>query len=248
MKTLCASLLLLLLATACDGPQRNRLASTVNTGNGFTQPTGTGGNPWSTGSTNGSTGGGTTGGANTPAKPPGFENCDISAKYYAAGINYIGICQSTIDETSVAVNSTVADSARTCMIPTFKEQDGSSTYLGGPQCYTPQANVVSTGQLSKTRSGNYNGVPFTQKALNGVMIIKEASITAYYKCMDFSANFPGNQCPNGANTSGYCAQMYQQCPNGASTNSYCSQQANYYRTIECNNFKANHPYIDIRLK
>lgn len=242
MKTLYASLLLLLLATACDSPQRNRMASTVNTGNGFTQPTGTGSNPWSTGSTNGSTGGGTTGGVNTPAKPPGFENCDISAKYYAAGINYMGICQSTIDETSVAVNSTVADSARTCMIPTFKDPNGSSTYLGGPQCYTPQANVVSMGQLPKTRVG------FTDRVLNGVMIIKEASITAYYRCMDFYTNFPGNQCPNGANTSGYCSQMYQQCPNGANTNSYCAQQARNYMTIECNNFKSNHPYIDIRLK
>lgn len=241
MKTLCASVLLLLLATACDSPQRNRLASAVNTGNGLGQPTGTTSNPWGTGTT-GNMGGGTTGGAGTPAKPPGFENCDITAKYYAAGINYMGICQSTLDETSVAVHSTVADSARTCMIPTFKDGSGSSTYLGGPQCYTPQAGVVSIGQLPKTRVG------FTDRVLNGVMIIKEASITAYYKCMDFYINFPGNQCPNGPSTNAYCSQTYQQCPNGANTNSYCAQQARNYMAVDCNNFKANHAYLDIRLK
>jgi hypothetical protein len=243
MKILSGTLLLLILATSCDSPQRNRLATTVNNGNGLSQPNGaTATNPWGTAGTTGGSSGGTSGsGSGTSTRPPGFDNCDITAKYYAAGINYMGICQSTLDETSVAVNSTVSDSARTCLIPTYKDQSGSSTYLGNPQCFAPAPGVVM-GQLAKTRSG------FTDKALNGVMVIKEASITAYYRCMNFYIDFPASECPNGRNTNQYCAQLYQQCYNGANTNSYCAQKANSDMAIECNNFKSNHAYIDIRLK
>ncbi len=235
MKNLCASLLLLILATACDAPQRNRLASTVNNGNGLGQPTSgtTGSNPWTTSGTTGSSTGGSTG--NT--KPPGFENCDITNKYYAAGIGYMGICQSTIDETSVAVSSTISDSARTCMIPTYKDQSGSSTYIGGPQCFAPQAGVVTTGQIPKTRAG------FTDKTLNGVMIMKESSLTAYFTCMDAYINFPSSQlCPQGSNTNTYQQNYYPyQIVN-------CKAMASASMATKCNNFKTDNSYIDIRLK
>ncbi|MBA2403415.1 MAG: hypothetical protein H0V66_01480 [Bdellovibrionales bacterium] len=221
MKKLLVPLFLVLLVNACDSPQRNRLASSVNTGNGLGQPTGNvNQNPWSTGSTGGSSTGGT-----TPTKPPGFENCDISPKYYASEINYMGICQSSQDETKVAVNSTVSDSVRTCMIPTYKSSSGSSTYIGQPQCFAPQEGVVTMGQLHKTRSG------FTNSPLNGVMVMKEGSLTAYFTCMD-----------------AYITFSHPQCPYGANTNQYCSQMANSIMTTKCNNFKVDHSYIDIRLK
>lgn len=221
MKTLLISISLLLLATACDNPQRNRMASSVNTGNGLGQPTTTTNNPWTTSGTTGGSSGGT-----TSTKPAGFENCDITPKYYASGINYIGICQSTLDETSVAVKPTVTDSARTCMIPTYKDAAGSSTYLGQPQCFAPQENVVTMGQLHKTRSG------FTASPLNGVMVMKEASLTAYFTCMDAYITFTHPP----------------QCPYGANTNASCAQMARSIMTTKCNNFKADNSYIDIRLK
>lgn len=220
MKTLLITLSFILLATACDNPQRNKLASSANTGNGLTNPTGTTTNPWTTSGTTGSSSGGT-----VSTKPPGFENCDISPKYYAAGINYIGICQSTIDETQVAVKPTVTDSARTCMIPTYKDNSGSSTYLGQPQCFSPQENVVTMGQLHKTRQG------FTTSPLNGVMIMKEVSLTAYFTCMDAMITF-----------------THPQCPYGANTNAYCNQMARSIMTTKCNNFKVDHAYVDVRLK
>ena len=221
MKTLMLSLVTLLLATACDNPQRNRLATSLNTGNNLGTGTTAGSNPWSTGTTTGTT----TGGTSTNTRPPGFENCDISAKYYAAGINYMGICQSTTDETSVAINSTVTDTTRTCLIPTYKDSAGSSTYLGQPQCYIPQAGVVSTGNIYKTRTG------YTTSPINGVMVMKEQSLTAYFTCMD-----------------AYTSYRSTACPYGPTTNANCDAYARQLMTQKCNDFKATNAYIDIRLK
>jgi hypothetical protein len=225
MKRTLLSLSLLLIATACDSPQRNRMPTYINTGNGLGTPTTTTTtNPWGTNTTNGGTTGSSSGTTTTP-RPAGFENCDITPKYYASAINYIGICQSTLDETSIAVKTTVADSARTCFIPTYKDGSGSSTYLGQPQCFAPQANVVTMGQLFKTRPG------FTASPLNGVMVMKEAALGAYFTCMDAFITF-----------------THPQCPNGANTNAYCNQMARSIMTTKCNNFKADNSYIDIRLK
>lgn len=224
MKILLLTLPLLLIAVGCDSPQRTRLGSTVNTGNGLTAPDNST-NPWGTGGSTGN-GGGTTGSSGSGSvKPAGFENCDISAKYYAAGVNYMGICQSTLDETSVAVNSTVSDSARTCLIPTYKDNSGSSTYLGQPQCFAPQAGVVTMGKLYKTRAG------FTNNPITGVMVMKEISLTAYFTCMNAYVNFRNPQCPY-----------------GAKTNAYCDSMAKAQMATICNNFKADHAYIDICVK
>ena len=228
MKTLMLPLSLFLLATACDSPQRNRLAMASNVGNGLTQPTSTTTNPWTTGTTTGSSTVGTTtgGAAATTTRPPGYDSCDLSAKYYAAGINNMGICQSTLDETEVAVYSTVTDSVRTCLIPTYKDTIGSSTYLGQPQCYLPEKEKVSIGKMYKTRPG------FTTNPLNGVMIMKEGSLTAYFTCMNAYANFSD--------------PTY--CPAGARTNASCAQMAASVMTAKCNDFKAVHSYLDVKLK
>lgn len=227
MKTLMLSLVTLLLATSCDNPARNRLTNGLSSGDQFNSGNGStgGSNPWGTGSTTGSsTSGSTTGGSSTP-RPAGYENCDITAKYYAAGINYMGICQSTLDETSVAVNSTVADSARTCLIPTYKDAAGSSTYVGQPQCFAPQANSVTMGNIYKTRNG------YTSTPINGVMVMKEASLGAYFGCMD-----------------AYTSYRSSACPYGPTQNATCDAYARQLMTQKCNDFKATNPYLDIRLK
>jgi hypothetical protein len=226
MKTLILAMTCFVLASSCDGPQRTRLTNTVSTGNGVTQPNGSNDfNPW--GTTSGTTTGSTTGtsGSSGSTRPAGFENCDITPTHYAAVIGYTGICQSTLDETSIAVNSTVTDTNRTCLIPTYKDNTGSSTYLGQPQCFAPEQNKMIMGKLYKTRSG------FTQLAINGLMVLKEASLTAYFTCMDAHVSYRSSQCPH-----------------GAQTNSYCAQLARNDMTVKCNDFKATHPYLDIRLK
>lgn len=219
---------LLMITSSCDSPQRNRIMSSATNGNGLSQPgTTTNTNPWGTGNTTSGTTGSTTGGttSNTPSKPAGFENCDLSPNQYAAVIGYMGICQSTLDETSVAVNSTITDTTRTCLIPTYKDQAGSSTYLGQPQCFLPKQGEVTMGKLYKTRNG------FTSYGINGVMVMKERSLTAYFTCMDAYVTF-----------------THPNCPYGAKTNGYCDQLARSLMATKCNNFKMDNPYLDIRLK
>lgn len=231
MKKMIFSLLLLLLVASCDNPQRNRLNGGFSA-NGQGQPDGSTlgassntntNNPWQT-STTGTTSSGSTSGS-TNQKPPGFENCDISTKYYAAVVGYMGICQSTLDETSVAIMSTITDGNRTCLIPTFKDNTGSSTYLGQPQCYAPQEGVLTNGRLYKTRSA-YAHLP-----INGVMVMKQNSLPAYFTCMDAYVSF-----------------THPSCPNGAKTNYQCDQMARSLMATKCNDFKVSNPYIDIRLK
>lgn len=224
MKTLLLSLVTLLLATGCDNPTRNRLTNGLASGNNLnTGNNGSSSNPWGTGNT---TAGTSTGSPSTgTTRPVGFESCDISANYYAAEINYMGICQSTVDETSIAINSTVASTSRTCIIPTYKDSTGSSTYIGQPQCFLPQANVVTQGTLYKTRTG------FTGNPINGVMVMKERSLTAYFTCMD-----------------AYTGYRSAACPYGPQTNANCDAYARQIMTQKCNDFKATNPYIDIRLK
>lgn len=226
MKTLVLISSLLFLAVACDNPQRTR---TGVIGNGYNA--GDMGNPpgWDNGFTTSGTQGGTTGSGNNNNNnlPPGFENCDLTPKpgSYAAGIGYLGICQSTTDETSVVVKPSLSDSARLCLIPTYKSADGSSAYIGQPQCFIPQANVVTTGKLYKTRPG------FTHSPLNGVMVMKETSLGAYFTCMD-----------------AYVSYTVPPCIYGPKTSTYCHNMATARMTQLCNDFKAMNSYIDIRLK
>ena len=243
MKIIFFTLSVFLLA-GCDQPQRNRLSNTIiPSASNPSSVNNSWGNPFgnNTGTTTGTVGG-TTGTTIGSTRPPGFENCDISQKYYAPNINYMGICQSTLDEKSVAVNSSVSDANRTCLIPTYKDTAGSSTYLGQPQCYMPKANEIMMGTLHRTRTA-FNHLP-----LNGVMIMKEASLTAYFTCMDAYVRFPQSMCPSGAQTNQACYQLYVSCPNGAQTNSYCHSVAQQNMTQKCNDFKTVHAYLDIRLK
>lgn len=222
MKTLMMSLPLLLLAVACDNPQRNRLMNNsaannlVGPNNGATTGTSIGG------ATGGSTTGSTTGGTVETPKQPGFESCSL-ANRQSLGQNSIGVCQSTQDESSVIIYTSVAESSRICIIPTYKDYNGASTYLGQPQCFLPQANKAIMGSLYKSRSG-YASTP-----INGVMVMKEPSLGAYYTCMDSYANYIRSACPQ------YLTAQ-------------CDTMARAVRDESCNSFKGIHSYLDLRLK
>lgn len=202
----------------CDAPQRTRLVQNPLASNGsssnFTEPGGF---------TN------TTGTTTTPTSttmPAGFTNCDITPKHYASGIGLTGVCQSTNDEASIMIKPTITDTtSRTCLIPTYKDASGSSAYIGQPQCLYTTENKIVNGSLFKNRSG------FTQYPLNGLMIMKETSMTAYFQCMD-----------------AFMKYVSQACPYGAKTNSLCDQYARNSMSALCNTFKSSHSFIDIRLK
>lgn len=205
------------LAIGCDTPTRARFPNSTSTGgDAFTTTPGT----TVTGSTTGTTTTGTTSTA-------GFENCNLTTRSTTADLGSVGICKSTLDETQVRFISSQTDTAnRTCLIPTYKDQYGNSTYLGDPQCTYTQAEQTYTGRLYKNRSGVSN-YPIT-----GVMIMKEALLVEYFACMDSYMKYISYYCP--ANP----------------TYAPCVQGATNYRNSVCNNFKLKYPnnYLDVYLR
>ncbi len=227
MKRFSFLLLLLTLAIGCDSPQRGRETVTPAASNALSQGTTTGSN-FSNGSSTGTTTSGTTTGGTTSGVIPGFESCDISTKYYSADLGAFGLCQSTSDETLLLFLPTVTNtSIRTCLIPTYKDASGSSTYLGQPQCTYTQANVKVQGRLYKNRTG------FESYPISGVMVLKENLLNPYFSCMN-----------------AYASYVSQACPMGARTNSVCDSYAQQYRDQVCMSFKSQYgsSYVDIRLK
>jgi hypothetical protein len=217
MKNFIAYVMFLTLAVSCDSPQSTRL---IAGSSALSNPT----NTISTGTlTSGTTTGTTTSGGLTTA---GFTNCNFTNVQSSNALGTIGVCQSTLDETQIAIRPSVTDtSSRTCLIPTYKDQSGSSTYIGQPQCTYTTQNAVVIGQLSKSRSG-YSGYN-----LNGMMVMKETALTSYFQCMD-----------------AYTSYVSQACPSGAATNSSCDSYARSYMSSLCTNFKSTSSYIDFNLK
>ena len=160
----------------------------------------------------------------------GFSACDITPKYYAAAFGYMGVCQSSADETifKVKPSTTIqAPAAQVCLIPTYKDSTGSSVYIGQPQCTYTNANTVITGKLYKNRTG-YESYPAT-----GLIVIQKTAMNDYLTCMNAYINY-----------------VSPACPYGYSTNATCAAAANTYRNNICSTFKSTYAssYVDIRLK
>lgn len=240
MKNILMTSLFLTLLVSCDSPQRSRnMASGVYGGNlsdngqGVLTPSDPS-NP--TNPTNPTTPPAVTG-------TPGFENCDLSDKYHTIDTGYFGLCQSSQDETVFKFRTSLTSSSiRICLIPTYKEANGSSTYIGQPQCTLTTSNKVIDGKLYKNRSG-YGHFP-----INGVIVMKEPLLNDYIGCMHGYVNWPRNACPNGASSS-YCAQALSSCLN-AQTSQTCDTMARNYMGQICTAFKTQYSnaYIDIKLK
>ena len=207
--------LLLITAVSCDAPQRTRMGANGVASNSLNTP-----------NTQVPTGGsGVTPTPSTPTTTPaaGFTNCPMTYAYATADLGNVAICQSTIDETTFQFKSSTTDtSSRTCLIPTYKDSSGASTYIGNPQCTLTEAGKLYTGKLLKNRSG------FESASLNGVMLMKETLLVEYFGCMD-----------------SYMSYMAS-CGNSQ----YCANNANARRTLVCNAFKAKYPnnYLDIRTR
>ncbi|MFP5384536.1 MAG: hypothetical protein ACLGHN_00560 [Bacteriovoracia bacterium] len=235
---------LFILLTGCDAPQRTRAPSTWVNGNTLENNNGNGTFTPGPGTTTGSTQSGSTSGtgSGTPTSP-GFENCDLSQKYHTNDIGFFGVCQSSQDETSFKFNPSLTSTTRTCLIPTYKDGNGSSTYIGNPQCTLTTSNQVISGKLYKDRQG------FSSYPLNGLIVMKEPLLPEYYNCMQGYVNWPRNACPNGATTP-YCAYWVPRCPYGGQSNQGCDTEGRNYMASLCNAFKAKYSnsYIDIRLK
>jgi hypothetical protein len=237
-------LISLLALVGCDTPQRTRAPATWINGNSLENPTNASGS-FTPSTTGGTTSGTTTTGGTTPGNlGAGFEGCDIGDKYHTVDIGFFGLCQSTQSETSFKFRTSLTStSVRTCIIPTYKDSSGSSTWIGQPQCtYTTQNQVVS-GSLYKDRQG-FNSYP-----LNGAIVMKEPLLPEYFNCMQGYVAWPGNVCKNGASNS-YCSYWLPRCAYGGKTNAQCDTEARNYMGTICNQFKTKYSnsYIDIKLR
>ena len=246
MKNYFLLLPVLLFVAACDAPQRSRMPTSYENNN-YNDPTNASGsfNPADLdGSNNGTTTpGGTTGG--TTSTSPGFENCDLSDKHHTIDIGFFGLCQSSQDETSFKFRTSLSsNSVRICLIPTYKDANGASTYIGNPQCTKTEANQIFTGKLYKDRPG------FSTYPINGVIVMKEPLLPEYIGCMQGYTNWPGNACPMGPSSSSYCGYWMQACPYGSKTGAACDGEARNYMGNICSSFKTKYSnsYIDIRTK
>lgn len=244
MKKYLFLLLSTLLIASCDAPQRTRAPVNYMTGDGLTSP-GSGGftgpDPGTTpGTTTGSTNGGTTG-----TGEPGFESCNLTDRYHSVAIGHFGICQSSQDETVFKLRTSLSSTGeRVCLIPTYVDSAGKSTYLGQPQCAYTEANKVIQGKLYKNRSG------FGDRPLNGVIVMKEGLLNPYFNCMNAFIKWPANACPNGPATSQYCNYWVPTCPYGPSANGTCSSAASTYMGQVCESFKSSfgNSYVDIKTR
>ena len=229
MKKLLLLIGLLGLMASCDSPQRTRAPGVWINGNSLENPYDKSGPIYpvtTTGSTSGVTSG-TNSGTNTGA--PGFETCGQKAQSHNIDVGHFTICQSTLDETQFKfVPTLTSSSSRVCLIPTYKDSTGSSTYIGQPQCTYTTSNQVVEGKLYKNRTG------FSTYPINGVIIMKEPLLPEYIACMQAYSNWPASQ----------------QCPYGARTSSSCDLMAKNYMAQVCNTFKSKYSnsYSDIRTR
>jgi hypothetical protein len=237
MKT--AFFLILFVLTACDQPATNRRSLSNYTPFESSAVSGTG---TATGTSTG-TGGSTVDAesatedsfAQTNNYGAGFESCNLNVYKDNAVIGQVSVCKNSNQETSVKVKYSRQDYAeRNCLIPSHKLSNGSSFYLGVPQCMFHATGQILNGQLVKNRSG------FTQYAINNIMVMKQTSLNAYFGCMDAVVNHIAAYCPTVTDTS---CNLYNANPQ---MKAYCQQCiTNAYNSMNnlCNQFKANHSYL-----
>jgi hypothetical protein len=236
----------LVLISSCDVPQRTRIAPNADTLTGPTDSEVTSSNSSSSSQDNFTYDAGDLSSSGpTTTTDSNFPTCDLSLKYGTSDIGNFGLCQSTVSETLFKVKFSTTSSSRNCLIPTYKDSTGSSTYIGQPQCTSvSSANVEIPGELYKNRSG------FESYPLNGVMVMKEALLNSYFNCMHAYINWLPQACPNGPSSSTYCYTWISACPYGAGSNYNCDQAARSYMNQICSSFKSQYGsyYADIKTK
>ncbi len=165
----------------------------------------------------------------------GFESCNLNIYKDNAVIGQVSVCKNSNQETSVKTKYSKQDYAeRTCLIPSHKLSNGSSFYLGVPQCMFHGSGQILNGQLVKNRSG------FTQYAINNIMVMKQTSLNAYFACMDAVVNHIAAYCPTVTDTS---CNMYNVNPQMKAYCQQCITNAYNSMTNLCNQFKSGHSYL-----
>lgn len=221
----------LVVIAGCDAPTRSRFPSASSSSDSIGAP-GTGGFTPTPTPTLPVT-------PTTPGMAQGFDNCamtGVSLMYdpYATCVekqtspsapcpSKVSLCKSSLNEAQIRFTTTVNNTSnRYCIIPTYKDAAGNSTYIGNPQCTYVNANQVYNTSLEKNRSG------FSAFPINGMMVMFESMLVEYFGCMD-----------------GYTKFLQANCP--VNQNSACVQAASNYRAQVCNQFKTKYAnyYLDL---
>lgn len=233
-------LLSLFAFVACDTPsQRRQIFQTPGSNSLGVPKTGDG----LVGTTTTGSGGGSGTPTQTPTSGAGFESCNLTARGSSNALGSVGICRNSLDQTQIKFVTSSSDStSRTCIIPAYKAADGSSTYLGDPQCTHTVAGRIYLGQLYLTRAG-FQGYP-----MNAVVIMKEPILPSYFDCMHSYVFYTQNKNCTYEQDYQVCMQQYAYTyPNAHQM--CCTRQATNYQAAVCNTFKSNFTgqYLDISL-
>lgn len=217
--------LLSLLAVAlsgCDAPGGGRARSRLPASTNISSIANTGFSPTTTNT-------GTLTDPNATATPTpapgtteaGYASCDINYVRSSGSLGGVSICHSSVDETKIKVKFATTDQTDgTCFVPTHKNTDGTSIYVGVAQCTYHTTGQLLNGTLVKNRQG------YSSASLNGVMIMKRSYLNDYFACMDAIPNFITNNCPT-------------------NTTNACYAQAQSFMGQVCQYFKSRGNYLDI---
>lgn len=212
-----------ILLSGCDAPGGGRSRSRVPGSTAISNLSSTAFSPAPTGtlgdnSTNNNTGSN----SNTNVQSEtGYANCNLNNLQGNSFLGNLAICHSSVDETKIKVKFNSADqSDGTCFIPTHKNPDGTSIYIGVAQCTYHTNGQILNGTLVKNRQG------YSTASLNGVMIMKRSYLNDYFACMDAIPNFITNNCPT-------------------NTTNTCYAQAQAFMGQVCSYFKNRGNYLDL---
>lgn len=185
----------------------------------------------------------------------GYESCNFqTTRSTLSSIKDISICKNSSQNnysSQVEVKVKFGDQDYvdgTCFIPTTKYSNGSSAYVGIAQCTYHADDDVLTGEMIKNRPG------FESSAINAVMIMKKASINAYFDCMDEVPRFLATQSVTYLGSPYTCSYIQStNCSMYASNQAQydvcniCLSAANNSKNQKCSNFQVQHQYIDWNL-
>jgi hypothetical protein len=195
-------LLSLFSLVSCQSPRDRRKIPLASSSTVTSPPSNdTGNDSGGSGSGNGNNNGGSgnESGGNGQTNP-GYDHCSFmnqgNYQYYNIKVAYFSLCQNAQDQTQFWFKaSPTYPGSRICIIPTYRDGQGASFYLGSAQCEFFSPGQLIQGTLTKNRSGmSSQGIAFQELPLNGVMVMPENQVMSYFDCMDASNAYKDQFC------------------------------------------------------
>lgn len=116
----------------------------------------------------------------TSSLPQGFDHCRFGTSNFTKYDGFLGnidLCQNTQNPLSVVIRTEQDFVERTiCVVPTTRDQNGSSFYIGNAYCDVVNANTFYT--MTLTVFQGYSSLP-----LNGAMVMYNDKLGDYEACI-----------------------------------------------------------------